>query len=154
MAWTSRQCEEFGALLLALGEVFEAPVSTVRAELFTRAVEDLPFDAVKDAANTYARTGTFFPKPVDLRALADGMADLTDRAETAWTAVLREVRRVGYLGTPMLDDVTFRTATGLFGGGWRTLCEHLPADGAALIGYPSRRKSATSGRFWSGSARP
>ena len=50
--------------------------------------------------------------------------------------MLREVRRVGYVGTPPWpDEVTERAALGLFGGSWRTLCEHLPASGPELLGY-------------------
>lgn len=134
MAWTNNQGREFALILLAMGELFETPVSEARADLFIRALDDLPFDAVKAAANTYGRTGRFFPKPVDIRELVLGNDD--DLAEKAWSAVLREIRRVGYMGTPMWpDEATKAAALGLFGGGWRTLCERLPGEGPELLGY-------------------
>jgi hypothetical protein len=134
MAWTAEESHEFGGLLLAMGELFDAPVSVARAELFARAVEDLPFEAVKNAANMFARTGKFFPKPAELRELIE--PNLDDRAERAWSAVLRETRRVGYVGTPKFDDeVTLRAAVGLFGGDWGTLCKRLPGEGPELLGY-------------------
>ena len=62
MPWTNAQLRDFGVVLLAMGEVFEPPVSTARVVLFCRAVEDLPFAAVRSAAGSYARTGRFFPR--------------------------------------------------------------------------------------------
>jgi len=134
MTWTNKQGREFGLLLLAMGEVYETPVSHERAELFLRAVEDLPFEAVKTAANTHARTAKFFPKPAELRELVLG--NVEDKAEVAWQHVLREIKRVGWTGTPSWpDDATARAALGLFGGSWVTLCENLPAAGPELLGY-------------------
>jgi hypothetical protein len=86
------------------------------------------------------RAAVFFPRPAELRSLVVG--NVEDRAELAWQATVREVRRVGWTGTPTLDAVTLRAALGLFGGGWRTLCEHLPASGPELLGY---RKSFVAG---------
>jgi len=134
MPWTNNQEREFALLLLGMGELFETPVSHTRAELFARAVEDLPFDAVKAAANAYARSGKFFPKPAELRELVLG--DPFDQAELAWSHLLREVKRIGWTGTPMFTDATEeRAALGLFGGSWRALCENLPAGGPELLGY-------------------
>jgi hypothetical protein len=133
MSWTSKQQREFGVMLLAMGELFDTPVSPIRAEMFCGAVEDLPFAAVRDAAAAYIRTSTFFPKPADLRRLVEG--DVEDEAELAWQYVLREVRRVGYLGAPVWpSEVAQRAAEGLFGS-WRALCERLPAEGPELLGF-------------------
>lgn len=132
MSWTNAQQREFGVMLLAMGELFETPVSPVRAEMFCGAVEDLPFTAVRDAAAAHVRTSTFFPKPADLRRFVEG--DVEDQAALAWQYVLREVRRVGYLGTPEWpSEVAQRAAEGLFGS-WRALCERLPAEGPELLG--------------------
>ena len=81
MPWTNAELREFTVILLSMGEVFETPVSATRAEMFCRAVEDLPFDAVKAAAAVHVRGGTFFPKPVDLRERVEGNVD--DAAEVA-----------------------------------------------------------------------
>lgn len=134
MSWTSAQEQHFVEMLFAMGELFNESVSTVRAEMFCRAVEDLPFEAIAGAAHAHIKTSAFFPKPAELRAFVEGNID--DRAEIAWQSVLREIRRVGYYGRPTWpDEATERAATGLFGGSWRALCEHLPAGGPELLGY-------------------
>jgi len=134
MSWTDDEVAAFGMLLLAMGEVFNEPVSPMRAELFCRACEDVPFAAMQQAANAHIRTATFFPKPAELRAFVLGRPD--DQAELAWQHVLREVKRVGYIGKPTWPDAaTEKAALGLFGGGWRTLCEHLPGSGPELLGF-------------------
>lgn len=133
MPWTETQERAFGAMLLAMGEAYNDPVSTARFELFCRALEDLPFEAVMAAANQHIRESVFFPKPVDLRERVLG--NVGDEAELAWTAMLREIARVGYVGTPTWrNDATQRTVEGLFGS-WRALCERLPAGGPELLGY-------------------
>jgi len=133
MSWTKTQEREFVTMLFAMGELFNETVSAVRAEMICRALEDLDFDAVKQAAAAHVRSATFFPKPAELRRLVEG--NVEDGAELAWEHVLREVRRVGYVGTPVWPSaVTQRAAEGLFGS-WRALCERLPADGPGLLGY-------------------
>jgi len=134
MAWVNREGREFALILLAMGELFETPVSEQRAELFTRAMEDLPFEHVKAAMSRYSHTGLFFPKPVEIRDLVLGNDE--DAAEEAWTHVRREIRRVGWMGVPCwIDKATEEAALGLFGGGWRALCERLPGEGPELLGY-------------------
>jgi len=133
MPWTRADERAFLEVLLALGEIYEAPVSTIRAEMFMRLVEDLPFEAVKAAAAEHGRRSPFFPKPGDLRVLVEG--NVEDGAELAWQWLQREVGRVGYMGTPTWpDEVTQRAAEGLFGS-WRKLCERLPGEGPELLGF-------------------
>jgi hypothetical protein len=133
MTWTKTQEKDFAAMLFQMGELFESPVSKTRAELFLQAVNDLAFEVIVAAARAHIRTSTFFPKPAELRAHVLG--NMSDQAAMAWEHVLREIRRVGYLGMPAWPDpVTQRAAEGLFGG-WRALCEHLPGDGPELLGY-------------------
>ena len=102
MTWTKTQEREFAAMLFAMGELFNEPVSEMRAEMFLRAVEDLPFEAIVAAAQSAHRAATFFPKPAELRAAC--WDNLDDQAAIGWEHVLREVRRVGYLGTPTWSD--------------------------------------------------
>lgn len=126
----------FAVLLYGLGEVYNESVSEDRAELYFIALEDLTLEQVRVAAKQFlkGKGHQFFPKPADLIEAALGNVD--DQAETAWQHVLREIRRVGWVGTPSWPDAaTERAALGLFGGGWRTLCEHLPAQGPELLGY-------------------
>jgi hypothetical protein len=134
MSWTKAQEHDFVLVLFAMGELFNEPVSALRAEMFCRAVEDLPFEAIALAAQAHVKAKTFFPKPAELRQGVEG--NLEDRAELAWQFVLREIKRVGWTGTPAWPDAeTARAALGLYGGTWRTLCENLPAAGPELLGY-------------------
>jgi len=133
MSWTKTEERAFLELLLALGEVYETPVSTARGEMFMRLVEDLPFEAVKAAAAEHGRRSPFFPKPGDLRVLVEG--NVEDRAELAWQWLIAEVQRVGWVGAPAWpDEQTRRAGEGLFGG-WLALCENLPGGGPELLGY-------------------
>jgi hypothetical protein len=131
---TERDEPAFVGLMSGLGEAFNEPVSKARALIYFQALEDLPIDALRVAVLAHVRTGKFFPRPAELRERALG--NVEDQAEVAWQHVLREVRRVGWTGTPAWpDSATQHAALGLFGGTWRTLCEHLPAQGPELLGY-------------------
>ena len=133
MSWTEQQERAFGEMVLAMGEVFNEPVSTIRIEMLTRLVEDLPFEKVQAAVVQLGRRATFFPKPGEIRDLVEG--NVTDQAEQAWMAMLSEIRRVGYTGTPTWpNDATKRTVEGMFGS-WAGLCERLPGGGPELLGY-------------------
>jgi hypothetical protein len=123
----------FAGLLKGLGEAFNEPVSDLRAEIYFAALEDRDIADVKAAVFAHIRAGKFFPRPAELRERISG--NVEDQAEMAWQSLLREVRRVGYIGRPVLDAATSHAALGLFGGSWRTLCEHLPAQGPELLGY-------------------
>jgi hypothetical protein len=133
MPWTKADEQAFSVLVMAMGEVFSDPVSPERFELYAKALEDLPYEAVAAAATTHIRTGRWFPKPAEIRELIEGAME--DRAELAWSWLLREVHRIGGWGAPAWPDAATQHATeGLFGG-WRALCERLPAEGPELLGY-------------------
>lgn len=128
----------FARALYALGETFNEPVSEIRAEAYFDALSDLPVEAVLAAARQAIRTARFFPRPVELREAVDGQVE--DRAEAAWTAVLRLVRRYGWPGVdgrgapPAFPDfATERAALDLYGG-WARLCEALPGEGPEMLG--------------------
>lgn len=128
---TDRDRGRFATLMLGIGETYGEPVSDARMEIYYRALADLTFDEINVAVSAHVRTQKFFPRPAELREAVDGSVD--DRAELAWSAVRREVRRVGYLGTPEFkDEATRRAAMELFGG-WRALCDYLPAEGVGLV---------------------
>src|SRR3954452_23842091 len=138
MPWANAQTRAVVEMLFAMGEVYNEPVSEARAEMCCRALEDLPFESVEAVARRHLQASPFFPKPADLRRVIEAPVDnrqIDDEAEMAWTWLLREVRRVGYIGTPTWpDDITQRGAEGLFGS-WRALCERLPATGPELLGF-------------------
>lgn len=129
---TDADREGFAAVLFALGDTFDAAISDTRMEIYFRALADLPLQAVTDAAVVHMRHGKFFPRPVELREAVDG--SLEDRAEVAWTQLLRLVRRVGYWGKPEWPDPVLERAAKELYGGWRALCERLPGEGPELLG--------------------
>jgi hypothetical protein len=140
MSWSKDQEKEFAGMLFLLAEMLNASVSEARVELYCRALDDLPFEQVRVAAHQHVCTSRFFPMVAELRELVQGSAE--DGAEVAWAYVLKEVRRVGYTGTPVWpDDSTKHAALSLFGS-WRALCQRLPADGPALLGYANQFKAA------------
>jgi hypothetical protein len=130
----------FARGLYALGETFGEPVSELRAEAYFDALSDLGILDVLGAMRTAIRTSKFFPRPVEIREQIEGNPQ--DRAELAWNAVLRLVRRVGYYGKPdWPDEPTKRAALELFGG-WPALCEQLPAGGPELLGIAKGFKAS------------
>src|SRR4051812_30643843 len=138
--WDKREEKQFAALLFAMGEAYNESVSPERVELYCGAMDDLPSDRVMAAARAHLKNSKFFPKPADLRELVIG--NVEDQAEIAWTYVRREVRRVGWMGTPQWpDEATRRAAMELFGG-WRALCENLPESGPEMLGTAKLFKSS------------
>lgn len=124
--------------LLVLSETFNEPISEVRAEAYFVALADIDIDVIELAVRHALRSCAFFPKPVELRNLVSG--SLEDRAELAWAEVLKEVRRVGWCGKPVLTAEA-EAAVNAIWGGWVPLCEQLPADGPELIGWAKRFKA-------------
>jgi hypothetical protein len=121
----------FAELLIGIGETYGEAVSDARMEIYYRALEDLSLDAIRHAATVHVRTQKFFPRPVELREAIDGSMD--DRAELAWGGLLRVVRSVGYYGNPTWTDLAMERAAMELYGGWKALCERLPAEGPGLI---------------------
>ncbi|MGI8406608.1 MAG: hypothetical protein ACR2OE_17915 [Thermomicrobiales bacterium] len=73
----------------------EINANTVKA--YQWALEDLTYAEGERAAKTWMRTGKFFPKPAELREIiGNETAGMDEIAESAWSEVQREVRRVGF----------------------------------------------------------
>lgn len=128
----------FAEAMLVLGETFNEPVGDIRVEAYFDALADLNLQAVTMAVRRAVAASKFFPRPVELREFAEGSA--ADGADLAWGAVLAEIRRVGYVGTPALDARTLDTVRQVWGG-WTRLCETLPAEGPELVGWVKQFKS-------------
>lgn len=133
---TDQDREAFAVVMLGLGETYGEPVSDARMEIYFNVLSDLPLSDVRSAVNTHVRFQKFFPRPAELREAIDGNFD--DKAELAWVALLRMVRRCGYWWNaerqgplPWPDEATKRAALELYGG-WATLCERLPGEGPGL----------------------
>jgi hypothetical protein len=121
----------------ALCETFNEPISDVKIESFFDTLRDFEIHHVLHAMKLALRRSKFFPRPADLRELIAG--DVDEAATAAWGAVLREIRRVGYVGTPNLDARTLRAVRELFGS-WQRMCERLPAEGPELLGWVKQFK--------------
>jgi hypothetical protein len=119
-------------ILAVLGETFNEPVSKLRAEGYYEGLKEIAIDDVRTAAQVALRTCKFFPRPAELRELVTGRTE--DRAALAWSEMLTEVKRVGYIGAPHLPDDTMNAILSLWGG-WTRLCQTLPGDGPELIGW-------------------
>lgn len=136
----------FAQGLFLLGETFNEPVSEVRAEGYFLALRDVPVADVLEAIQRAITECRFFPRPVELREMIGGRVE--DRAEIAWLAVLRLVRRYGYPGTDgrgaapeFPDEASKRAALELYGG-WVALCEKLPGEGPELLGVAKNFRAA------------
>lgn len=128
----------FASAMAVLAEVLNEPMSTVRIKAYFEDLSDYELPAVCAALAEARRTCKWFPKPAEVRALLEGRAE--DGAEVAWAAIQREIRRVGYLGVPALDDRALRAVNELWGG-WRRLCETLPGEGPELVGWIKQFKA-------------
>jgi hypothetical protein len=133
----------FAVLMLGLGETYGEPVSEARMEIYFAALSDLDLPDIRAALNVLVRTSKFFPRPAEIREAVCGSAE--DRAELAWSAVQRIVRAHGWANPPKdedwPDEATRRAAMELYGG-WRALCENLPAAGPEMLGTAKLFKSS------------
>lgn len=130
---TDHDRARFGEALGVLAETFNDPLSQTRLEAYFVALRDLPWPAVEGALRTLLRAGRWFPKPVEIREAVEGSPG--DRAALAWGAVLEQVRRVGYCGTPTFTDPLTAATIDRLWGSWAALCETLPAGGPELVGW-------------------
>ena len=137
---TEADREALAEALHVLGEMFNERVSTIRAEGYFDALRDYAIEDVNRAVLMALRTCRFFPRPVELRELLCG--DPNANTDAAWSTVVREVRRVGYLGTPCFDGARVMRAITDTWGSWQRLCETLPGEGPELLGWVKQFKSA------------
>ena len=137
---TEADREVLAEALHVLGETFNEQVSTIRAEGYFDALRDYAIEDVNRAVRMALRTCRFFPRPVELRELIAG--DPNANADAAWSALLREVQHVGYIGTPHFDDARVLRAIQNTWGSWQRLCETLPGEGPELVGWVKQFKAA------------
>lgn len=128
---TAADRPRFADAMHALGLAFQSEVPDVKAAVYFEALSEFDLDRVLAALRQSVKTCEFFPKVVEIIRLIEG----TD--VDAWETLVAEIRRVGYLGTPQLDNVTLQTVRSL-AGSWRALCERLPADGPEHLGWRKR----------------
>lgn len=126
-------------MLAVLGGLFNEPVDDVKAEGYFIALKDLAWEEVSRAAHASMKLDRFFPRPARLRELIHGNAE--DQAESAWNELLREIRRVGYTGTPTLPEATADVVRDMCGD-WARACLSIGlAEGPELLGWAKRFRS-------------
>lgn len=125
----------FATMMVATGELFNRTLSPLVLEMQYTVLADLELADIQRAVTAHVRTKTFFPTPAEIREAVNGSAE--DRAELAWTAVVRLVRARGWANPPKPEDwpdeATRRAAMEIYGG-WQALCENLPAAGPEMLG--------------------
>ena len=117
--------KEFAILFYGTGELYDKPVTKNLLQLYFDALKGYSIDEIKGGVSKHAldpKHGTFFPKPADIvRHLQTGEISTEDKAELAWSQVIREIRRTGSYGTLKLDDKQAMAAVKALGS-WQQLC--------------------------------
>lgn len=130
-----RHPDDVDAFVVELGktaEMFSDPLSESRALLYFEALADLSLETVVGALRYARRVCRFFPKPAELRDLAEGSVE--DRAREAWRRVLAALEHVGtYESVDFGDLVTHAVIEAM--GGWHQAWAWEWADGPELLGF-------------------
>lgn len=116
---TQDDSAEFIPRLVALAQLYNAPMSEMTQQLYFGGLEDLELSAVIRAMNEAVKACEFMPRPAKLRELAVGNTE--DRAEIAWMEFKRVARLVGGYGSPTLDPILADTILAVFGT-WENAC--------------------------------
>jgi len=117
--------EDFGRFverLVALGELFDAPLSPGKQLLYFEALRDLELNGVIGGFTTAARACKFFPKPVELRAFVVG--DNADHTEAAWQEWKRLAGQIGAYRSVAFDDPAIADTIVAVFGSWDQACAY------------------------------
>ncbi len=108
--------KEFKKILFGLSEMFQRDLKPTTHVMYFAALSDLTIEQVNSAANRWARTGKFFPKPAELREFAIETLELT--AGEAWVEVREQMDRVcGAIGVyPVFSSPVIEVAVQSLGG--------------------------------------
>lgn len=109
-------------------------------DLYYQALADVDDDTLRAAALRHISTSQWFPKISELRSAAVAVIQpATPDPMEAWGAVLAEIRRTGFYGTPYFTDPL--TAAVVKQMGWKDLClsEDATADRARFVDAYARQ---------------
>lgn len=115
--------DEVTDVIAALVDAYpRAGIETRTVRVYCMALADIPVGELRAAALKLMGTCKFFPSIAELRE-AWALAKTGPRRSglDAWADVLREVQRVGWYGTPNLEDPVAAQAVKTLG--WRAICE-------------------------------
>lgn len=130
---TESDLEEFGTLMMAIGELYSKALSPALLKLYWNALEAYDLADVRRALTIHTRDpdhGPFFPKPGDVERALQGNKET--RAMVAWSKVERAVRCVGPWQSVVFDDPIIHAVVRDMGG-WIALCGHADKE------WPFRR---------------
>lgn len=128
---TPQDASRFAELLAGLGEVFNEPVSEIRARLYFEALKDLPMGSVEQAVSRLVQHARFFPKPGEIREVLEGSVE--DRGREAWRRVLGALEHVGTYESVDFGDPLVHVAVEAMGG-WHQAWAWERVDGPELLG--------------------
>jgi hypothetical protein len=111
--------QKFDSILIALAEMFEQQISETRLDLYFEALRDISIEDFQKAANVVARSGRFFPKPIDFREAVHGSLD--DKALQALMRLEDAVKRIGQYKSVVFDDSVIHMAVQALDG-WQAVC--------------------------------
>lgn len=113
----------FKKILVFLAEIFPRDLKPTTYVMYFATLSDLTIEQVNIAANKWARSGKFFPKPAELRELAfDNSNQLT--AGDAWNMVLKHVFKHGADNSALLPPAVMRAVRGVGGLNEIGMCEN------------------------------
>lgn len=112
-------------MLTVLQATFEKKLSSELEDIYWRALEDLPIEAVERAGHLALQGCKFFPKPAELRELTEGNADA--KAEAAWQLVKATHAKAGETRSVIFEDGAIGAAIVRVFGGWPQLADSLHA---------------------------
>ncbi len=105
--------------LTALGVAFDKPIDTAMRQVYWQFLKDMSLEEFQTAVSLAGRRLKFFPKPAELRELAEGPKRIT--AAMQWANVRKVMDKLDIYGSPDFGPLVNAVIHAL--GGWKVLCE-------------------------------
>ncbi len=110
---------KFAEIMSVLGEAFDKPPSSMKIEIYFKALEDIPIEKIQEAAVIILNTKTYgsFPLVAEIReAVAGGSDNLDVRALLAWNQAKDAIHKVGHYQSVAFDDPIISQIVRTWGG--------------------------------------
>lgn len=115
---------KFSDGLAALSVAFDKPIDQAMRSVYWQFLRDLALCDFLAAVDVAGRTLKWFPRPAELRELAEGPRKIT--AAMQWAHVRRMLDKLDIYGSPDFGPVVNAVIHAL--GGWKVLCEKSIPD--------------------------
>lgn len=123
--------KDFAVLFYGLGEYYDKPVTKNLLLIYFDDLKQYSLDEVKRGTSKHRldpKHGAFWPKSSDIiRHLQTSEISAEDKAELAWSQVIREIRRTGSYGMLNLDDKQALASVKALGS-WQQLCNSTETE--------------------------